>query len=206
MKIIKKKIAGFSALLSIFFTLLLLTGCPTGSGSGSTTTTTATSGNLAIGDTYGGGIVAYILVSGDPGYDPAVQHGLIAATEDQSTGIIWVTAGKQNTAVNGTLTTLGSGSANTDKIIAQNGAGTTYAAGLARAYNGGGFDDWYLPSLDELNKLYLNKDVIGGFAGNHFWSSSEKNATLAFFQFFSIGSQIYYGKYNTLYVRAVRSF
>jgi hypothetical protein len=187
MKNFKNKMAGFSALISVIFTLLLLTGCPTGGGSGSTTTT-ATSGNHAIGDTYGGGIVAYILVSGDPGYDPAVQHGLIAATSDQSTGIIWAIAAYQSTSVTGTLTTLGSGSTNTDKIIAQNGAGTTYAAGLAHAYKGGGFNDWYLPSKDELNKLYFNKVSIGNFAAGYYWSSSESNANASVGQDFSDGS------------------
>jgi hypothetical protein len=73
----------------------------------------------------------------------------------------------------GTLTTLGSGSANTDRIIAQNGAGTTYLAGVARAYDGGGYTDWYLPSLDELNKLYLNRTAIGGFVNSYYASSSE---------------------------------
>jgi hypothetical protein len=42
-----------------------------------------------IGEAYQGGKVAYVLVSGDPGYDPTTPHGLIAATSDQSTGIQW---------------------------------------------------------------------------------------------------------------------
>ena len=67
--------------------------------------------------------------------------------------------------------------------ILQSGAGITYAAGLARAYNGGVYTDWYLPSKDELNKLYLNKVVIGGFAGGFpdgfYWSSSEDSSTTA---------------------------
>lgn len=161
----------------------------------------------AIGDAYGGGKVAYILVPGDPGYDAAVQHGLIAATADQEdSGIIWAISAYQSTEVTGTLTTLGSGSANTDKIIAQNGAGSTYAAGLARAYNGGGYNDWYLPSKDELNKLYLNRVAIGGFAVDYYWSSSESLASYAWLQNFTNGLQLDTNKSSTLYVRAVRAF
>ena len=167
--------------------------------------------NYVIGETYGGGIVAYILVSGDPGYSATVQHGLIAATADQNTRIIWAVSDKQNTFVSGnavsTDTAIGTGLANTNLIIAQNGAGTSYAAGLARAYTGGSYSDWYLPSKNELNKLNLKNSESGVFVANaYYWSSSEDNATRALSQYFSEGRSISIGKDSSVRVRAVRSF
>jgi uncharacterized repeat protein (TIGR02543 family) len=169
---------------------------------------------VAIGDAYQGGIVAYIFLNRNPGYEPADPgyvageiHGLIAATADQSTGIVWALPAYQSTLV-GTLQALGSGLANTDKIIAQNGAGTAYAAGLARAYRGGGYSDWYLPSLDELNKLFLNKAAIGGFTNQTYWSSFDAgNAEYGYYEtFLNNGTQGTSNKQSSFYVRAVRSF
>ena len=110
----------------------------------------------SVGQSYQGGVLAYVLVSGDPGYSASVQHGLIAATADQSTGIIWAVGAYQSTSVSGTVATLGSGAANTDKIIAQNGAGTTYAAGLARAYTG-------RESLRRVRAVYARPLVVSIF-------------------------------------------
>ena len=97
---------------------------------GSPVTFNATS--IVVGTPYGGGVVGYILQSGDPGYVAGQTHGLIAATSDQSSAIIWALSGFQSTSVGATSTALGTGSTNTAKIVAQNGPGTAYAAGLAR--------------------------------------------------------------------------
>ena len=167
---------------------------------------------LVVGDAYQGGKVAYILVSGDPGYDANTQHGLIAATSDQSTGIGIRWYNGSNTITGATGTAIGTGLSNTNTIIAsQGGTATSYAAGLARAYTGGGYTDWYLPSKDELNKLYINRTTIGGFAsggieGDFYWSSSEFSSSEAWDQEFNVGYQGNGIKSYPTYVRAIRSF
>ncbi len=166
---------------------------------------------MTIGMDYLGGKIAYILQPGDPGYDENVPHGLIAATADQKEGTqqpSWALVAYQSTSVpSGTGTAIGTGSANTDNIIAQNGTINPYAALVARAYNGGGYSDWYLPSRDELYKLYINRVAIGNFVDNgNYWSSSEYDADEAWRLGFSDGTQFYTFKLVSGFVRPVRSF
>jgi len=191
-----------------------ITVVATETGKGAKAYTITVTRNVAdIGQAYQGGIVAYILQSTDPGYSATVQHGLIAASGDQSAGIMWALSANQHTSAGVTGTAIGTGLANTNAIVAQNGAGSTYAAGLARGCTDGGYSDWYLPSKDELNKLYENRVAIGGFytrgwSGSFYWSSSELagNPGEAWGQYFANGFQDHDPKDLTECVRAVRSF
>ena len=157
---------------------------------------------IVVGDSYGGGIIAYILVSGDPGYVAGQTHGLIAAPSDQSTGIVW--SGKYS-LIGKTGTAIGTGAGNTTAIVANEGAGS-YAAKLCDDLVLNGYSDWYLPSQEELKKLYLNNSAIGGFALADYWSSSELSAATAWRQYFRYDYVANSDK--TLYLRvcAVRSF
>jgi len=167
---------------------------------------------LAIGDIYGGGKVAYIFEDGDTGYVSGEQHGLIAATEDQSTGIQWRNGSYQIQATGATDIAIGTGYANTELIISVQGPiATDYAAGLARDYAGGEYHDWFLPSHLELHNLYLNRVAIGGFStgmglGSHYWSSTEASGMLAREQNFNTGYAGYDTKKTINQVRAVRAF
>ena len=158
---------------------------------------------LAVGTYYQGGIIAYL--------DNTKQHGLIAAPEDQSTGIQWYNGSYIDTGATGTI--IGAGKSNTTAIVQAQGLGV-YAAKLCDDLVLNGYSDWFLPSKDELNMLYQNRDLIGGFntsygSDSYYWSSSEINNNNAWYQSLFNGVQYNYYDYtkNSAYrVRAVRAF
>ena len=167
-----------------------------------------------VGGFYGGGVVFYIFVEADAGYIAGETHGLIAAVADQSSGsgsyLRWFNGSYVGTGATGTA--VGTGSANTDAIISVQGATeTSYAAGLARAYTDGTYTDWFLPSKDELNQMYINKttlEAVSGFTAfsGYYWSSTEYDTNNVWGQDFSANYQSADGKHYTGNVRAVRAF
>jgi hypothetical protein len=103
-----------------------------------------------------------------------------------------------------TLRAIGSGFRNTKMML---GSCTYGAANAAASYNGGGKSDWFLPSKDELNLLYLQKAILGMSTVALYWSSSEVQADVAWTQDFSDGTQFnIVSKINTQTVRPVRAF
>ena len=155
-----------------------------------------------IGQQYMGGVIAYIDASG--------QHGLIAAPSDQSTGVFWHSSNSGIAGASGI--SIGTGNTNTNSIQLAYGLEIN-AAKICYDLILGGFSDWYLPSKDELNQLYINRVAIGGFINSGYWSSTEGPTNInpyATFQYFtgdaSSGIQGETYKYSLFPIRAVRSF
>lgn len=147
-----------------------------------------------IGEHYGGGVVFYVTDNG--------LHGLIADSADLQTGLLWDST---NTVTNAKLTGTGGGSSNTERIIISQGVGN-YAAQVCANYTGGGYGDWYLPSVNELSLLYQQQHIIGGFSPSSYWSSTETAAATASAVNFSNGNAAATPKSTAGNVRAVRGF
>jgi hypothetical protein len=183
--------------------------------SNSSGSTTANNGfTHYVGELFGGGIVVSVWKTA------GVEHGLIASLTDLSSGIEWTTLTFQNTLIGPTAQSPINGLANTNAIVAQAGAVTTYAAGRCKAYNAGGFNDWYLPAAWELNQCHNAAMIVNEILGNingfdfsiststisFYWSSTEVGPNDAWYQSFKYGSAASYGKNFTSKVRAVRRF
>ena len=107
------------------------------------------------------------------------------------------------------------GFTNTNELILATGASATtaYAAGLARLHNGGGYNDWYLPAIWELNMCYnaaaIVNRVLGstnGFPINSpaYWSSTQEVSGSGWKLFFFDGIRSTASKCVNFRVRAVR--
>jgi hypothetical protein len=130
-----------------------------------------------IGSQYGGGTVFYILQEGDYGYEEGKVKGLIASDNDVLYKHQW---GANVTFVDETEEGIGFGLANTERIVDALGvlnsaAGySEYAANKCLTLNRDGYSDWYLPSKEELRKLFDNKKIIPNLVDGHYWSSTER--------------------------------
>jgi hypothetical protein len=153
-----------------------------------------------IGESFGGGIVFYVYDNG--------KHGLIVATEDQSTGVSWYNGSYITT--NALRDGVNAGLLNTERIIFSQGAGN-YAAQIAANYKGGGYGDWYLPSAYELGLLHIQRALF--FTGPnviiYYYSSNENpsnNMQVMCYRFSTALYNTYLLKSNILRVRAIRAF
>jgi hypothetical protein len=157
---------------------------------------------LSIGDTYGGGIVFYITapVAGAT----SGTSGLISKTTDMDGTAIWGCM----TQVVGTLSTIGSGNQNTIKAHDKGCFSTPVAANYCYDLTDGTYSDWWLPSQDELRQMFIQKNVIGGFAPDGYWSSTEVTEHVDYAKSIDLatGTLNWWRKNTAERVRAIRQF
>jgi hypothetical protein len=158
----------------------------------------------------GGGIV--FMTPSTPGNTSGLFYEAAPSTWYSSSGDPTSRWCSNSTAVLGVASTVtGSGAMDgAAKTTVMLGVCTSGAANLADAYtatvNGVVYGDWFLPSKGELNQMYVNRSAIGGFSADSYWSSSEEDADLAWFQNFYYSFQDGHFKSLTLHVRPVRAF
>ena len=196
--------------LLIAVALLLSIGCVKGGSNGGGGSTT-----YAIGDTGpAGGLIFYI----DEADAFSWTYLEVAPASTEWTSNVWGGFGTTVTGADGTA--IGTGAQNTIDIVTQFGgqepyaSKTDYAAKLCSDLESGGYDDWFLPSKDELDAIWDNlvddgtgaNSGVGGFAGVSYWSSSEINRYDAWYQAFNRGGQGSGNKSHDRRVRAVRAF
>lgn len=172
----------------------------------------------SIGDTGpAGGLVFY-----DKGFHSDGWRYLEAAPSDIGRYVFgYYRSDKKTNQVVGTAGAIGSGKLNTESLVkymdidgkayssTSSEAVKEYAARKCLDYSYGGYDDWFLPSNDELNLMYknLHRKGLGSFTVNtSHWSSSTYYADSARGQSFSDGSQGNYSRFDDSHVRPIRAF
>lgn len=168
-----------------------------------------TSTSVFLGEKLWNGIVYSIDSSGN--------HGMLAAPEDQG-----IAAWYNGNYILTNASNEKDGFGNTSKIMFANGDSavfydyfrdtTDFAAIVCYRYaldlntTPGYASQWYLPSKEELNIVYDQKNLIGGFSNIPYWSSTELDLNHALGQDFSNGSQSPMDKSIKTGTRAIRSF
>ena len=231
----------------------LITGTPTETKTATTYTITATNASGTASNSFrlrvtgdigdigpGGGKIFYYRASGfscGPTLTSTCKY-LEVSPNNWNTGSepkrTWSQSGPpnyQNSVVgdSATATAIGWGYRNTRAIVGQGNADSaTSAAALADSYtvtvSSVAYDDWYLPSTDELNQMCkwargqawisdatacsasgtINVDM--GFVEDWYWSSTENNSFSSQSRLFSTGGGGATNKNVSQYVRAIRAF
>ncbi len=150
-----------------------------------------------------GGLIFYV----NANYETDGWRFMEAAPNDQNTGSAFGCDGTDITGAVGTA--IGTGYQNTlDLELGCTTTGT--AADLCAQYSRSTYDDWFLPSVEELYLAYQNLHnqaiPLGGFTATDYYTSSEIDKNLVYNVDFSTGNKHNGDKYDLDRVRAIRKF
>lgn len=156
-----------------------------------------------IGLNYAGGLIFHVNPNGS---------GFVAAPADLPILYEWGCYYQDVNGANGFA--IGTGSQNTTEIVSGCLVNPADAATACVNYNGGGYTDWYLPSIDELTAIYQNigpgasgnNNIVGFPTNTAYWSSTEFNAYDAYQLYVNTGTYFIDAKTYSVNVRPVRSF
>lgn len=152
-----------------------------------------------IGEHFQGGVyIGNIKVGSD-------EYAVIMALEDGDVLRQWKTA---TNATNGTGSAV-DGWANTEAMTSTESLRLAHpAATYCREYEGGGFDDWYLPARYELTLAWTYRSLLAdlnmAMNATRVWSSTQDGTSSAWSRIFTTGSENYAGKLGSYRVRPVR--
>ena len=151
-----------------------------------------------IGEKFGGGTIFWLDATG--------KKGLISADVDAVTGTCWESlSGHSVYGTGATGTDIGTGQANTAAMLASSAA-YDWAVSYCNNFISGGFDDWFMPSLAELQAMWTYRYNIGYLVNSTYWSSSETAWNKAWLVSFNDGIGHNFLKNNTASVRPIRAF
>ena len=162
-----------------------------------------------IGESFGGGVVFHLWRDSQ-----GIEHGLIVDKEDISVAQGW--SNVNSILIGPAAQSSWDGSGNSNSITVQTGHTFSAALSCTNSTNGNQ-NDWYLPSIDELNLLWQNRfnvnKTLSQLSGANviplsanYWSSTEYSNNLAWCFFISTGNASNSDKSIGLRVRAIRAF
>jgi uncharacterized repeat protein (TIGR02543 family) len=169
------------------------------------------SSQYAVGDTGpGGGKIFYVSTAGftvqmqDPAQNYTAYYLEGSSSPITTTNLGWMSSNFYSTNM-ATEEAIGTGRKNTALILARDP--NAPAAKACNVLDVNGKTDWFLPSRDELDQLYANKQhfsLVGTQV--NFWSSSQQNSTSVYYRDFNGGTTTATSKTSNVGVFAIRAF
>jgi len=133
-------------------------------------------------------------------YTDGSDNGLMAPPQDQGDMLLWGCTGSSVADAwndeDGELSTAS---------IVQTCSERPIAASVCDTLTTNGYDDWFLPAINQLGTLFQQGASVGGFVASYYWSATEISTDNAWCKIYG-GSQYSHSKGYASNVRCIRKF